>query len=95
MSRAFAPSTNKTDESHWRAWERVCARLGTIPWRVDAAANSGLDPEGYAEEIYLLGLELIMLYSEMKPRSHAIPAADLRSAAQKLRAVRRCHLKRW
>ena len=95
MSRAYAPSTNKTDEGHWRAWERVCARLGTSPWRVDAAANSGVDPEGYAEEIYLLGLALIMLYSEMKPRSHASPAADPRSADQKLRAVRRCHLKRW
>ena len=32
---------------------------------------------------------------QMKPRSNSDPAADPRSAAQKLRAVRRCHRKRW
>ena len=42
-----------------------------------------------------MGLALVMMYSEMRPRSHKDPAADPRSAAQKLRAVRRCHRKRW
>ena len=46
LARAYAPSTNKQDEGHWRAWEGVCAALGTSPWRTDAAANSGADPEG-------------------------------------------------
>ena len=95
LSRAYAPSTNKQDVGHWRAWERVCARLGTSPWRVDVAANTGADPVGYAEECYLMGIALVMLYSEMRPRSHSDPAADPRSAVAKLRAVRRCHRKRW
>ena len=42
-----------------------------------------------------MGLGLVMMYAEMRPRSRADPAADPRNAAQKLRGVRRCHLRRW
>ena len=42
-----------------------------------------------------MSLALILFYNDMKPRSRADPAADPRNAAQKLRAVRRCHRKRW
>ena len=28
----------------------MCSRLGTSPWRIDVAANSGADPEGYAPQ---------------------------------------------
>ena len=62
LARAYAPSTNKQDAGHWRAWERVCAQLGTSPWRTDMAANSGADVEGYNEEVYLLHTALILMY---------------------------------
>ena len=56
---SFRP--RRKDVGHWRAWGAgVCARLGTSPWRVDVAANTGADPDGYAEECYLLGLALVM-----------------------------------
>ena len=31
------------------------------PWRVDVAANSGADPVGYAEEVYLLCMALVLM----------------------------------
>lgn len=95
LSRAYAPLTNKHDAGHWRAWERACALLGTSPWRTDVAANSGADPVGYEEEVYLVCMALILMYSWMKPRSRADPAADPRSAVKKLQAVRRIHRQRW
>ena len=95
LSRAYAPLTNKHDAGHWRAWERACALLGTSPWRTDVAANSGADPKGYEEEVYLVCMALILMYSWMKPRSRADPAADPRSAVKKLQAVRRIHRQRW
>ena len=95
LSRAYAPSTNAHDAGHWRAWERACAHLGASPWRIDAAANSGADAAGHAEEIYLLCMALILMYSWMRPRSRADPAADPRNAFKKLHAVRRIHRKRW
>jgi hypothetical protein len=95
LARAYAPSTNAHDAGHWRAWERACAHLGASPWRIDTAANSGADPEGHAEEIYLLCMALILMYSWMRPRSRADPAADPRNAFKKLHAVRRIHRKRW
>ena len=88
LSRAYAPSTNRNDAGHWRAWERVCARLGTSPWRVDMAANSGADPVGYHEECYLLGIALIMFYDEMKPRSRT--ATLPRTLAALCRSCARC-----
>ena len=91
LARAYAPSTNKQDAGHWRAWERVCAQLGTSPWRTDIAANSGADVEGYNEEVYLLHTALILMYGEMKPRKNSDPAADPRSAVKKLQAVARIH----
>ena len=95
MSRAYAPSTNAHDAGHWRTWERACAHLGASPWRTDTAANSGADPEGHAEEVYLMCMALVLMYSWMRPRSHADPAADPRNAFKKLHAVRRIHRKRW
>ena len=95
LARAYAPSTNAHDAGHWRAWERACAHLGASPWRIDVAANSGADPEGHAEEVYLVCMALILMYSWMRPRSHADPAADPRNAFKKLHAVRRIHRKRW
>ena len=95
MARAYAPLTNRKDAGHWRAWERVCAHMGVATWRTDMAANSGADPVGYHEEVYLMCMALILLYSWMKPRSRADPAADPRNAVKKLQAVRRIHRARW
>ena len=83
LARAHAPSTLRQDAGHWRAWERACAYLGTSPWRTDVLANSGADPEGHAEEVYLMCMALILMYGWMKPRSNSDPAADPRSAAPK------------
>jgi hypothetical protein len=63
MARAYAPLTNRKDAGHWRAWERVCAHMGVATWRTDMAANSGADPVGYHEEVYLMCMALILLYS--------------------------------
>ena len=95
LARAYAPLTNRHDAGHWRAWERACAHMGVGPWRTDMAANSGADPVGYIEEVYLMCMALILLYSWMKPRSRADPAADPRNAVKKLQAVRRIHRSRW
>ena len=95
LSRAYAPSTNAHDAGHWRAWEKACAHLGASPWRIDTAANSGADAAGHAEEVYLLCMALILMYSWMRPRSRTDPAADPRNAFKKLHAVRRIHRKRW
>ena len=95
LRRAYAPSTNRGDEGHFRAWAKACAHLGASPWRIDVAANSGADPDGHAEEIYLMCMALILMYSWMKPRSRADPAADPRNAVKKLLGVRRLHRTRW
>ena len=53
LAAGYADSTNRGDDGHWRAWEVVCKRLGTSPWRTDMASNSGLDVEGHQEEVFL------------------------------------------
>ena len=95
LQLAYAPSTNRGDDGHFRAWTKACAHLGASPWRTDVAANSGADPDGHAEEIYLMCMALILMYSWMKPRSRADPAADPRNVVKKLLAVRRRHRTRW
>ena len=95
LQRAFAPSTNRGDAGHFRAWTKACAHLGASPWRIDVAANSGADPVGHAEEIYLMCMAAILMYSWMRPRSRADPAADPRNMVKKLYGVRRCHRTRW
>jgi len=88
---AFAPGTNKTDWYHWQKWEEVCARLGTTPWRTDVAANAGLDPIGHRRESLLKAVAMVVMYTEMQPRSHKDPAPDPRSAKNKILAVDRIH----
>ena len=95
LEYAYAPNTVKRDLGHFRDWTAVCTTLGTSPWRTDMAANSGADPEGYSDEVYLMCTALISMYDEMRPRSHSDPAADPRSCVKKLQAVRRMHRKRW
>ena len=95
LAMAYAPSTNNNDAGHWRAWEKACAHLGASPWRLDSAANSGADSVGYAEELFLMCMALLLMYGWMKPRSRADPAADPRSAVKKLYAVRRIHRQRF
>jgi len=95
LAMAYAPSTNNNDAGHWRAWEKACAHMGASPWRLDSAANSGADAVGYAEELFLVCMALLLMYGWMKPRSRADPAADPRSAVKKLHAVRRIHRQRF
>jgi hypothetical protein len=88
---AFAVSTHKTDQSHWRKWAEVCARLGTTPWRTDVASNAGLDSLGFRREVMLKAIALVVMYSEMAPRSRTDPAPKPESAVNKLLAVNRAH----
>lgn len=94
LAHAYAPNTNKGDDGHWRAWEKVCARMRTSPWRTDLAANSGADPDGYQEEIFLCASATIQMYDDMCPRRKTDPAADPRSAGKKMEGVSRRHLTR-
>ena len=91
LASGYADSTNKGDDIHWRAWEGVCEGMETSPWRTDMAANSGLDPDGHQEEVYLCVAAMVQLYEKMLPRRKSDPAADPRSAAKKIEAVRRRH----
>ena len=95
LARAYAPSTNKRDAGAFIAWERACAKMGTTPWRTDMAANSGADRDGYAEEVYVAAMGVVLMYDEMRPRSHADPAADPRNATKKYGAVIRIHSCLW
>jgi len=91
MSRAYAGSTVQGDIGHFAAWTTVCRALGTSEWRVDQAANSGFDPEGHQEEVFLLVAALVRLYAEMLPRDRSHPAALPSSAVNKLYGVARVH----
>ena len=95
LARAYAPSTNKKDAGSFLAWERACAKMGTTPWRTDMAANSGADPDGYAEEVYVAAMGVVLMYDEMRPRAHVDPAADPRNATKKYGAVIRIHSCLW
>jgi hypothetical protein len=91
MAGAHADETVRVDQSHIKAWKKVCALLHT-PWlRNDVAANSGADPDGHVNEQVLQALALVAMYSNMQPRSHSDPAPDPQSAMQKLRGVHRVH----
>ena len=58
------------------------------------ASNSGLDVEGYQEEIFLCVSAVIYFYDNMLPRRRSDPAADPHSAAKKLEGVYRRHITR-
>ena len=94
LERAFSKGTNKGDVYHIRAWTKICRRLGTPTWRTDVAANSGLDPVGHRREQVLTAIALMLMYADMQPRSKKDPAANPRSAMQKLYGVAREHKKR-
>lgn len=94
LESCYAASTNKTDTYHMRAWAQGCAELGTPHWRTDMAANSGMDPIGYRRELILPALVFLKMYAKMSPRSKKDPAANPRSALQKLYGVAREHKKR-
>ena len=94
LASGYADSTNRGDDGHWRAWEKFCQRMGTSPWRIDMASNSGLDVEGYQEEIFLCVSAVIYFYDNMLPRRRSDPAADPHSAAKKLEGVYRRHITR-
>jgi hypothetical protein len=94
LAAAYADSTNRTDASHMRAWREVCRELDTPVWRTDMAANSSLDPVGYRREMVLLAVAFLRIYATMSPRSKTSPAANPRSALQKLMGVAREHKKR-
>ena len=88
---SHADATILVDQSHTKAWQKVCHLLNT-PWlRTDHPANSGVDPDGYVNEQVLQALAMVSMYSNMKPRSHSDPAPDPQNAMQKLRGVHRVH----
>ena len=93
LANGYAPRTNKSDEATFERWEKFCVNvMGTQPWRTDVLANSGQDPEGFQEEVFLCVSALINFYDNMKPRKKSDPAADPRSAGKNIEAVRRRHL---
>ena len=54
LASGYAPRTNKSDEATFARWEKFCTNvMGTQPWRTDVLANSGQDPEGFQEEVFL------------------------------------------
>ena len=83
------------------AWERWCSfcllvtGIGTSPWRMDAAANSGADAVGFDREARLLAAFLIYCHEIIQPRSSkAGAAAHPDSALNMVKAVRRVHKRR-
>ena len=58
------------------------------------AANSGLDPEGHQEEVFLLATAMLHFYERMMPRRHSSPAAHLDSSKKLIQSVARTHLVR-
>ena len=88
MELSYAPSTNRVDASHMRAWTEITSELGTAALRDDAAANSGADPVGHRNELILMAIALLKKYLRISPRSHADPVADPNSAMAMLRGVR-------
>ena len=94
LSRGYADRTNANDEGVWKKWEQFTRAMETAPWRSDMAANTGADPEGYMEEVFLLVAFLIHVYDRMRPRRHSDPAADPRSAKKNVEAIRRRHVVR-
>ena len=92
LSRGYADSTNKVDDGYWRRWEQFCVKvMGTSPYRTDVAANSGADPDGHQEEVFLCVSALMHFYDQMRPRRRTDPAADPRSAKKVLEGVARRH----
>ena len=96
LDMAYAQSTNKTDQSHLKAWKEACDELGTPCWRTDVAANMGFDPVGYRRELLLPALAFLRMYPKMRARARADrgKGANPRSCLLKLYAVAREHKKR-
>ena len=70
-----------------RVLKRCCT--SGAPWRSDMAANTGLDVDGYQEEVFLCVSAVIQFYDVMMPRRRSDPDADPRSAGKKLEGVYR------
>ena len=94
LETSYAPSTNRVDESHMRAWTEITNELGTPAIRDNLDANSGADPVGHRNELLLLALAVLLKFLRMAPRSHEDPAADPNSALAMVRGVRREHQRR-
>ena len=93
LANGYAPRTNKSDEATFERWEKFCVNvMGTQPWRTDMLANSGQDPEGFQEEVFLCVSALINFHANKKPRKKSDPEADPRSSGKDIEAVRRRHL---
>ena len=79
LEQGYAKSTRDKDAGYWRSWVRFCKSVGTSPMRTDMTANSGQDPDGYQEEVFLLASAMLHYYENMFPRRKSDPAADPRS----------------
>lgn len=92
MRAGYAPTTVKKDLGHFRACEAICRDLGTSPWRLNVAANLGLDVAGHQNEVELLLHVLIASHKSMVPRNSRTKAvADPRSAVKRLQGWARHH----
>ena len=94
LGNGYAASTRRADEGYWKRWECFCKSIGTSPWRTDMAANSGMDPEGHQEEVFLLATAMLHVYERMCPRRHSDPAAHPNSSKKLIESVARSHLVR-
>ena len=94
LGHGYAPSTRHADEGYWKRWEAFCKSINTSPWRTDMAANSGQDPEGHQEEVFLLATAMLHFYEHMVPRRRANPAAHPDSSKKLIQSVLRTHLVR-
>ena len=96
LDLAYAHQTNRTDQSHLKAWKEACAELGTPCWRTDMAANMGFDPVGYRRELLVTALAFMIMYPKMIPRAKKDrgKGCNPRNCLLKLYAVAREHKKR-
>lgn len=94
LGHGYAASTRRNDAGYWKRWERFCKSIGTSPWRTDMAANSGQDPDGHQEEVFLLASAMMHFYETMHPRRSSDPAAHPPSAKKIIESIRRTHLVR-
>ena len=58
------------------------------------AANTGADPDGYQEEVFLLVSAMMHFYDQMHPRRRTDPAANPGSAKKVIEGVARRHVVR-
>ena len=80
-------------KSDWKAWTRYCAWAGIMPWRTDATAAIGTNPEAQEREVVIWINALLYIYPRMKNAPGRVEPPKPTSALAILRSIRRMHQK--